>query len=329
MKFAPGPSRVGHRVLRIAVTVCAIWWILSRIQVDQLGQMLTATEWPVFAVPIAGIAVNTALLSGRLAVLFRAMGVRVGGNRIVDILCRSAFAGMALPQGGVDIARGTLFAQTKAGLNRSIAALVALKLTHFPILAAVLLAGALSGVLQEDPLLFGAACVYAAIAAVVVVLAWRAPALPAWVPVRVSNALNAFAASARQLRDHPMALAASMLLAIPMVMVNCAVVWFLLDQFGHPMSFGVVVALVPAMDVLILLPISVAGIGVRESVFAIAFASRGVSMDTAIAIGMIRWTGELTRAGIGCMLWLLTAVGRPLIAPEAPPGGIENDGHGQ
>ena len=329
MKFARVPSRLGHRALRIAVTGGAVWWVLSRVQADQLRQALAATEWHVFAVPVAGIALNTALLTGRLAVLFRAMGIRIVGTRIADILCRSAFVGMALPQGGVDIARGTLFSRTNAGFSRSIAALVALKLTHFPVLAAVLLAGVFSGVLRDDRLLFGAACAYAAVAIGVVILAWSAPALPAWVPARVTNALEKGAASARQLREHPVSLAVCMLLAVPMVLVNCAVVWFLLDQFGHPMSFGTVVALVPAMDVVILLPISVAGIGVRESVFAIAFASRGVSMDTAIAIGMIRWVGELTRAGIGCMLWLLTAAGGANGPSKAPPGGSENDRRGQ
>ena len=325
MKFASGLPRSGHRVLRIAVTLCAVGWVLSRVQVDQLGQVLAATAWPVFAVPIVGIAINTSLLAGRLAVLFRAMDAPIGGFRIADILCRSAFVGMALPQGGVDLARGTLLSQTNAGLSRSIAALVAVKLTHFPVLAAVLLAAVFSGVLRDDPVLLGAACAYATVAAVVIALAWNAPALPAWVPGRVSQALETFAESAQRLREHPKSLVACVLLAVPMVFVNCAVVWFLLDCFGHPMAFGTVVALVPAMDVVILLPISVAGIGVRESVFAIAFASRGVSVDTAIAIGMIRWAGELTRAGIGCMLWLLTAAGgsdRPL---EAPPGGSRND----
>ena len=109
------------------------------------------------------------------------------------------------------------------------------------------------------------------------------------------------------------------------MLLNCAVVWGLLEWFGHPHGFETVLALVPAMDVVIWMPISLAGIGVRESVFAIALVPRGLAMDTAIAIGMIRWTGELARAAIGCMLWLLSAGGPGRMKPEISAGGSEND----
>ena len=91
-----------------------------------------------------------------------------------------------------------------------------------------------------------------------------------------------------------------------------------------PISFATVLGLVPAADVLIWLPISISGVGVRESVFALALEPWGILAPSAVAIGIVRWTGELARGAIGCMLMAL-GEGRAGRASTGDPEGENRD----
>lgn len=311
--------------VRIGVTSLALWWIGRKVDFANLQAVLAVTPWVVFAAPILGVAVNTVLLAYRMKILFRAMGVRLGLGVISQVLCRSAFAGLVLPQGGAEVVKGALLTRTSAGLGPAVAGLVTVKLTHMPVLALLLGASLFTGTLDSEPVLAAAAFAYlAAVLGVGVVLALNL-SIPRWVPVPFADRLEPLVAAVRALHTRRAAVAWCTVLSAPSMVINGIVVWVLLDHFGQVWPLLDVLLLVPAMDVLILLPISVSGIGVRESVFAIALASRGVSMDSAIAIGLIRWSGELTRAAIGCMLWLLTATGVSSPLENDPRGGTEDD----
>ena len=89
-------------------------------------------------------------------------------------------------------------------------------------------------------------------------------------------------------------------------------------------AFATVLGLVPAADVLIWLPISISGVGVRESVFALALEPWGILAPSAVAIGIVRWTGELARGAIGCMLMAL-GEGRSGRAVTVDPEGENRD----
>ena len=91
-----------------------------------------------------------------------------------------------------------------------------------------------------------------------------------------------------------------------------------ITPMGEPLG------LVPAADVLIWLPVSVGGVGVRESVFALALEPWGILAPSAVAIGIVRWTGELARGAIGCMLMAL-GEGRAGLTFNADPKGEVRD----
>ena len=325
MKAGSITARAAMRWVRVGVTSIALWWVCSRVDIAKLGDVLVVTPGVVFLAPLVGMAVNTTLLAYRMKILFRAMGAHLSLGNLIRILCRSAFAGLVLPQGGAEVVKGALLARTSVGLGPAVAGLVAVKLTHMPTLAVLLGLALATGTLAAEPMLAGVAVAYLTAALLIGAVLVLDVAVPRGTPSSIATRLNPLMAAIRSLRDHKKALWWCMALSAPSMLINALVVWTLIAHFGEAWPLLDVLLLVPAMDALILLPISVSGIGVRESVFAIAFASRGLPMDSAIAIGLIRWTGELTRAAIGCMLWLLTATGRSGATDSATRGGTEHD----
>jgi hypothetical protein len=95
------------------------------------------------------------------------------------------------------------------------------------------------------------------------------------------------------------------LLAVPCAAINITVVWALLIGFGASLTPGEVASLLPAADVLIWMPLSISGIGVREGLFVHFLAPRGLAAGAAVAVGLTRWTGELVRAMVGGILFIL------------------------
>ena len=318
-------ARLGPPLIRVAVTVIAVWWVVGQVDVSRLGTTLSGLHWSVLCIPVAGVALNTLIHAHRLRLLCAALGVQLGLFRVAAIVCRGAFAGLALPQGGSEVVKAVLLGRAGGGMNLSVSALVAAKATQFPIMVLLLIWALVSGVLVGSTVLVAGAASYSVVALIVLWVAVRGLGVPRWTPGVVRRRLKALQEAMGLLRSNQAVIVRCVLWSVPAVVLNCAVVWGLLEWFGHPHGFGTVLALVPAMDVVIWMPISLAGIGVRESVFAIALVPRGLAMDTAIAIGMIRWTGELARAAIGCMLWLLSAAGPGRMKPEISAGGSEND----
>ena len=78
----------------------------------------------------------------------------------------------------------------------------------------------------------------------------------------------------------------------------------LCEAFDEPLLFLEVLTLFPLIDFLVSLPISLNGVGVRESVYPLLLASHGLGMDVALAVAWTRWTGEIFRAGVGGILFL-------------------------
>jgi uncharacterized membrane protein YbhN (UPF0104 family) len=282
----------------------------------------------VFLIPIMGLAVNTLIHAFRVRTLLRSMGAELRVRKIVGVLCRGSFLGLVLPSGGHEVAKTALLAREGVGIDAAVSAMLGVRLLQLPIWIALLGWGLWEGLLTSDPVLGVAAVFYIEISFLIMVVVARGTrglGLPTWVPAWISTPCTRMGACADQLRGDPRALIVTALLGIPPMLIGTGVVFYLLACFGHPHAFREVIAFVPAADVLIWLPVSVGGVGVRETVFTIALVPRGVPAATAVAIGLVRWTGELARAGIGCMLWLLRVVSPMEAHDRQAPRGVENE----
>ena len=95
-------------------------------------------------------------------------------------------------------------------------------------------------------------------------------------------------------------------LTLPLSAGNIAAAWVALHAYGLTLPLSDALALVPAMDSVILLPITVSGVGLREGVFVYVLRDMGVTEAAAVAMALTRWTGELGRSALGGVLFCST-----------------------
>ena len=251
------------------------------------------------------------------------LGNRLRVATVLGCLMRGAFVGLTLPSGGGEIAKAALIGRAGPGLRAAVSALVVVRITQLPSWILVLCWGLAVGAYADTPVLLVAALSFISVATsvLVVVGVGRLPWRDEWPGAEsVSRWRDGFGT----IRQEPRLIAALVGLGILAAVLNSAVVWMLLGAAGTPIPFPTVLGLVPAADVLIWLPISIGGVGVRESVFALALEPWGVLAPSAVAIGIVRWTGELARGVIGCMLMAL-GEGQAGGAEKADPKGEVRD----
>jgi glycosyltransferase 2 family protein len=92
---------------------------------------------------------------------------------------------------------------------------------------------------------------------------------------------------------------------VPCALINRVVAWVSLVGFGAQLDLREVTILLPAAGVIIWMPVSIGGLGVREGIFVHLLSPRGLAAGAGAAVGLTRWTGELQRAILGGLLLIL------------------------
>jgi uncharacterized membrane protein YbhN (UPF0104 family) len=288
-------------------------WVLGRIDLGVAAQAVRDAPLWVFFVPPAGVLTNTVIQAARVKRMLRAQDVELSLWRVLTALCRGAFVGLVLPTGGQELAKAAFLAKASPRSDAGIAALLSARVLQLPTWSLLLGGGLLSGLMLTDPILGIAAVGFlVGCSAVLGLCAWillrpaapRLP-LPSWTPDWVRDGLSRVVDALRSLRSSPGAMIQVGLLAVPCAAINIGVVWALLVGFGASLSPIEVATLLPAADVLIWMPVSISGLGVREGLFVHFLAPRGLAAGAAVAVALTRWTGELVRAMVGGILFVL------------------------
>ena len=87
-------------------------------------------------------------------------------------------------------------------------------------------------------------------------------------------------------------------------LIRVAAVWLIADALSLHISFGVCVALVPLCLLIAMVPISIGGWGVRESVFVLGFSQVGVPAHDALALSLLFGLLGIVAALPGAFAWL-------------------------
>jgi uncharacterized membrane protein YbhN (UPF0104 family) len=309
---------VGRRfslAIRFIGTGVALAWVLHRVDPNAaLSALGTAPPW-MFCLPVSVVSCTTALQTWRLRLVLSAMGEQTSALRIVAVLCQGSFLGLTLPSGGQELAKAALLTRVSGRLDITLAALLSVRMLQLPTWIGLLLWGLVWGLWRTHPLLGLSATGFILVAGgVLLAMIWGVSGqrpnpsgrpMPRWIPLRIASLVQRMRHSFFALRDHVGTLVMVTLLAVPCGLLNIVLVWQIALGFSVPIDLSGCLALIPAADVVNWMPISLAGVGVRESVMVQVFGPLGVAESTAIAVGFVRWTGELFRAALGGILFLL------------------------
>ena len=223
------------------------------------------------------------------------------------------FVGLVLPTGGAEAVRVVALAPLFGGADRTLGLITAsrvLELVTWAGLVAWAAVAVLPGRLPELLPLAGVTVLgFACIVAAVMVGGPRLSRLGARTGFvgRVQGFLTRAAATLAELPRRR--LLASWLWTLPFAAVNCGAVW--LAAFAHDvaLSYPESLGLIPTLDVIIVLPLTIDGVGVRESLFVHGLAPFGATEATALAVALTRWFGQLSRSAAGGVFWLAGRLG--------------------
>ena len=308
----PAPRSRGRRLLGLAVrlglTGLAVWLLLRQVDPrEALSRVGDAPGW-VLAVPALLLLFNSGIHALRLRILMGAAGPMPPLHRFHAAMLKASFFGLVLPTGGTELAKLGFLRPLVGRTDLPVAALLLARLLELLPWTALLLFGLAWGLPAHDPLLAGVAAVFAgifiAVMALAVVAVRSGGRLAAILPGALGRFTHDIVAAFEQVRRQPQRLVSAGLLAVPFALINGFVVWVLVRAYALGMSYPDVLAVIPAADTLISLPVTVSGIGVREGVFVHVLAPWGADEATAVAVAVLRWTGELGRAAVGGLLFV-------------------------
>lgn len=317
-------KRLVGALIRLGLTAVALGWVSQQIRWGEAADIMAQAPWWAFAAPVGLMLVNSWLHALRVRLLLRASGHPIGQAQALGAMLKGLFLGLVLPTGGSEIAKVGFLARLTGRVEPALAAMGVARVQELLPWGVLLVLGLGRGLWAQDPALGLAAAVCAAgffgvagLGAVAVLWGHR---VGERLPGRLGSFARAAADAVARMPDDRPAVWWALGLSVPFALINALSVWVVCQGYALNVGYGEVLKVIPAADALISLPVTVSGVGVREGVMARALAPYGATPTLAVAIALTRWAGELGRAAIGAVLFVLDRGGpRPTPAQDTQP----------
>ena len=318
------PGRVAVTAVLVALLVTLIDWDVAVGHVRD-GEPL----WLLAAV----LALDVALLAGtwRWAQLLRSARVPAAGRTVLRGYFAGAFANNFLPTGfGGDAVRALVVARRGPELTRAATTVVVDRLTALGCLVALgWLVVPFAAASVPSSLLVGLLIVSAAGIAGVALLWFMSSvrAVRALLPARLAPFAAEVWGPLRALAADPSLLVRVAVLGLVYQALLMLSVWCGAQAVNVDVPYALLAVTVPLVLILTLVPISLAGFGVREGGFVVLLGAGGVGPTEATLVSLMTVVTLALASLPGAVFLLRGRAGSPLIArspddpPEAAPGG--------
>lgn len=307
--------------IKAAVSVLLLYFTLAAVNIDTVVSRLSHIDarWAVFALFI--LVVQLAVLAWRWRLLVVRCGADLPFARLFRLSMIGVFFNQTLPSSaGGDAMRIWLLGKQS---NWRIAAYSVLLDRVFGVVAlAVLVLLCLPWTLGlvRNPvgraalLLIGCGCIAAGI--VFVALSWRRlEFLQRWTPTRH---LAAAAGIAWSVLRSPSSFVAVFGSSIVVHLLTALAAWCAARAVGADLPLLYSLYLVSPVILLTVIPISIAGWGVREGAMVVAFGYAGLSQSDGLIVSLLFGFGYLVLGIAGGLVWVLTSNGRDGVSAARP-----------
>jgi len=314
------------------ISLGLIAWIFHRVDAAEVGQMLaSANVWYLLLalmLYIGAIALNAV----KWQVLLRAQGVRVPLRALLSYTFVGVFFNNFLPANvGGDVMRGYGLSRYTTRLTDAAVSVIVDRVVGLiaymsaAVVAAIVVVNTVGNSQDLQAVEYVAFLSLAAIAGGFGVLLSRR--LRAWIgrlfqwrwltplaPVygRVSDAFGAY-------RFRYRALALAFLIALGGLMLTNLVNWLLAESIGGGIPLLYICLFNPLIALVLLVPISIGGIGVNQNVYPFFFGLLGIPHGLALAVSLLMQALILV-SGLpgGILWWRLRSAEVPAGSPMAP-----------
>ncbi len=305
-------------ILKIIVSSGLIALAFTLVDVRQVGAQLARARPALFVAALAVYVLAIVVNGAKWQVLLRAQGIRIPFTALLRFLFVGFFFNNFLPANvGGDVMRGYGLARyTERAADAAVsvimdriiglmaymstavvAAIVAVNLTGHSELAQVEWVALVAlGVLMLG---FGVLLSRRLRALIAQLFTWRwlRPLAPLW--GRISDAFNAY-----RFRYNALALAFG--IALTGILCTTLVNWLLSQSMGGLMPLSTIFLFNPLIALVLMIPISIGGIGVSQTAYPFFFGLAGVPSDHALAVSLLMQAIALLGSLPGGVLWLQT-----------------------
>jgi hypothetical protein len=282
VKVGPAARRFGLPLLRPVAAVIVLWFLWRLVGAAPFRDGVRAITWPAVAGAVALTALTTVCSAWRWRVVARALGVGIGLSDAVSAYYRSLFLNSVLVGGVVgDVHRGVTHGRNAGDVARGLRAVAWERLCGQVIqavLTAVVLLTLSSPVRPALPYVLAGVAGVAGCAVLVVRGAARR---------RGSRLAQAASAVADDVRHGLLARDVWPKLTLASVLVvagHTATFVIAARAAGCTAPLRELVALLLVVQTAVVIPLSIAGWGLREGIAAWAFAAAGLGAATGITV---------------------------------------------
>ncbi len=302
------PSKLTKLALRLAVSGGLIWWVLRKVDADSFFTQLEKVSVAAFLLPVLLILFFGLIQVKRWTLVQGALSEPLPFFLAAKILFLSLFFNQTLPSTiGGDAIRVTYAYRAGLDLNAVVKGVLIDRLSA--LLALVLMSGFTLPLLYDSigdhPFAtLVSIMVGGGLAGALVLLALAAvpPAIRRWPGLHQAAGLaDALWVVLRQPGQAALVMLISLLIHIALGFVVYYLAW-LLDSGVDPL---ICLTLYPTIFLVSMLPISIAGWGVREGAMVAAFTLVGASHADALAISLLFGAAMVVVGLAGALIWYL------------------------
>jgi glycosyltransferase 2 family protein len=318
MEFSNAPRGPARTAFLIKLTISSVLLGFLFWRVDRSAFLRSLQSLPVpLLLGCAGLYILGYIISIiRWQRLLRAEGIELGLWRVGLVYFQGAFFNLFLPTliGG-DIVRGYFIYKLTRGHDASVASILVDRLTGFAALILLSLTALTFAyrTLNDPQVVFGVLAIAACFAGVLCVVLNR------WLTTRVSGVLaiiglarfqaklQGLVDALQRYRRHHRALAQAFVLSA-LLQALIIVTYYLIGvglNLGVPLLYFFL--FVPLITAIAMLPVSVAGLGVREGGVIYFFGKLGVDAATALGMSLVWFSLTLVVSSLGGLAFLIDA----------------------
>lgn len=97
------------------------------------------------------------------------------------------------------------------------------------------------------------------------------------------------------------------MLSLTVHVLAVVIAWCVVESITAPVAFGQTFLLIPPVMLITMLPISIAGWGVREATMGLAFGYAGLMTNEGINISLLYGAVSFIVGGFGGLVWIFSA----------------------
>jgi len=317
-------------LLRIGVSIVllALLFKFNKIDLGELAKDIRGADKGLLLIGCAIFIVTYVLGFLRWRMLLKAADMHIPPRKLISSFCGGMFFSIFLPSTiGGDVVRTADLAGHTKKTKEVIATVFLDRLSgYIGLVLVVIIAFFLdSRLLQDKVVLLSVGIIIGLLVVIILVLFNKHIYASATAffskpgrALKVKEMIRGLHHEIHIFRHRPQMIASNLLLSLAIQVIAPISTYFIALSLGIEVKLINYFIFLPIIGAITLLPISLGGLGLRESLFALYFAKVGVSKQLAVALSLLSFSFVVLFGAIGGVIYVLTVHHRRVQHHQSP-----------